>query len=456
MIAIKLNYTSEIPLDNILKEGNKIVRIAYSLFKRGYSLKIVERSIKTKYKYDDDILDSSLIRSFCIDAQALYKSSESVNGKTLIFGSRKSWKEYNNGKISKDEWKKIRNTRSLLFVGDSDRIFGNRKFDLDIENNIIKFKLNRKTHYSLNISGIGRRYNDLLKIQMLAEGKNCPITYRLSDKHIYINFDEKFLAKKELKFIKDRVAGLDLNPNYIGFVICDGEEKIVYKEIINLTKLNKTHDYKKKDFEIYQISKRLSKLCEHYMVEIVGYEDINIKTKDHGRGKRYNRLCNNDWNRNTFISNFKKRLNILGIKNQNIKAEYSSTIGQLNFPDETDIIAAALEISRRCFYFKRRFLDKDQNFIDKGITYPEFNYNKILERWNSKLSGYNVKNKGWKSIHNYLYKSKSKPIRFRFLYENYNFNSWSSFRFKSNRSFVMIDSFNLKQSRRPFTTFLVS
>lgn len=436
MITIKLEYKSDKTFYPLLKEGNKIVRIAYNLFKKGYDLKNVEKQILENYSYDKDLLDRSMIKWFCQDADAILKSVNERGQKTMIFGSKKKWKEFNKGNISKEEWFDIRNNRGLLFVGSKNDYKGNRKVELDIENNKILFKHNRKNHYELNLIGVNKRYNDLLKIQMLAENKQCPVTYRLDDKHVYISFDESFLKKEEHEFVKDRIVGLDLNPNYIGFVISD-KEKTIYKEVIDLTELNKTHNKNKKDYEIIQISKRLSKLCKHYKVEMVGYEDLEMKSKDHCKGKKLNRLINNSWNRNCFVNNFKKRLNILGINNRPVLSHYSSTIGCLNNPEETDSVAAAIEISRRTYYFKKRYLDKDKEFLDVDIIYPKMDYKKLKERWNSILSDYNPTRFGWKSIHKHL-SDKKKLNQLRFLFKDYDFSSWSFLRNKSRKSGVFL------------------
>jgi hypothetical protein len=433
MITYKFQFNSDKEFYDLLKEGNKITRIAYNIYKKGFdvTLKQCIGLIKKDYNYNKDLIDASMIESFCQDALALYKSCDERNQKKLTFGSKKKWKEFIKGNLTKEEWFNIRDTRALFFMGKSADRFGNRKFQLDTENNKVIFKHKRKNHYNLNLIGLNKRYNNLLKIQMLAEQHLCPITYRVDDKHIYISFDEKFLKTSEHTFVKDRVAGLDLNPNFIAFTVIDNGSTVVHKEIIDLTDLNKTRDTNKIHYEVIQASKRLSNLCKHYKVEIVGYEDLNIKSKDKGKGRNYNRTCNNDWRKNLFLNNFKKRLNILGINNQKIAPAYSSTIGQINNPLETDSIGAALEISRRVYVYKKRFIDKDKNFIDKEIIYPKMDFEKVKENWKSILSEYNPTRFGWKSLHNYLYKSQKKPIEFRFLFKDYDFSSWSSFRIKS-------------------------
>lgn len=439
MITLKLEYESQTSFPDILKEGNKVVRIAFNLFKKEKVDSVIqcEKYIAGHYTISP-ILDSSLIRMFCQDAQALYKSADEKNQKTLIFGSRKNWKNFTKGNISKEEFNHIRNNRPIFFMGSKCDVCGNRKVKLDCASRSVVFKPCRNQHHILNIKANDKQWQILEQVEEAASKHLIPVTYRLSDTHVYIIFDEKVLNKIEHKFIKDRVAGLDLNPNYIGFVVRDGEQNIVHKEVIDLTKLNKTHNKNKKDHEVIQVSKRLANLCKHYRVETVGYEDLNTKPKDHGKGKVFNRLVNNSWNRNIFINNFKKRLNILGIKNQNIVAAYSSTIGCINYPDETDSVAAALEIARRVFYFKKKYLDKDKNFLDADIIYPQFDYGKIAERWNSTLSTYTPARKGWKSLHKHL-KKKKKLNQLRFLFKDYDFSSWSCLRLKSRKSNISIN-----------------
>lgn len=433
MITYKFQFESEQKDDiiNFLNEGNNIFRCGFNLFKKGFSRVEIEKRLKD-YNFDFDLCDFTIRRFICQDVEAFYKSYKERDQDKLIFGGRKNYKDYLKGLISKDNFLEKRNQKPILFVGSAKERMGNRKVDLDVENGLISFKINRKTHFNLKVN-FYKRYNDLLKIQMLAEQHQCPITYRLGSDHVYISFDELFLKVKDHSFVKDRVAGLDLNPNYISFTVVDSESTIVHKEVISLVELNKTHNKNKKDYEVIQIAKRLSKLCKHYGVEMVGYEDLNMKSKDHGKGRSYNRLCNNTWNRVLFVNNFKKRLNILGIKNQPIKAHYSSTIGCLNHPNETDSIAAALEITRRCYYFKKKYLDKDKEFLDRDIIYPVFDREKIIERWNSILSDHVSVKMGYVSIHKYL-KEKNKSKLLRFFFEDYDFSSWSFLRNYSRKS----------------------
>ena len=253
---------------------------------------------------------------------------------------------------------------------------------------------------------------------------------------IYISFDESILKEKDHEFVENRIAGLDMNPNYIAFIIKDYKtDSIVFKSVFDICELNKTNNKNKKDYEVVQIAKRISELCEHYKVECVGFEKLSMVSKNHKKGRAFNKLVNNSWNRNKFINNFKKRLNILGIQNQEILANYSSSVGCLDYPNETDSIAAAFEIGRRCYVFINKFIKKEKEFLDVDVMFPTINRGLIKERWNSILSDYNPKNIGYKGIHEYLKKEK-KLSELRFFFKDYDFSSWSCFSLKSYKSLI--------------------
>jgi len=78
-----------------------------------------------------------------------------------------------------------------------------------------------------------------------------------------------------------------------------------------------------------------------------------MKSSDKELGTKFNKLVNNNWNRNTLINNLTKKCNIFNIKLLKVKPEYSSFIGNflyrsLNLPD---MILASIEISRRGYEF---------------------------------------------------------------------------------------------------------
>lgn len=438
MITLKIQYTKVSDFTSFLKECNKVKRIAFNLFKEKEDKTYVTRKIKNNYIINHNLVDSAILEYQVNDAYALYKSTKALNNKTTIFGSLLHWKRFNKGIITKEEWQTIKDTQPVLFTGRSNEIFGNRKFKLDINNKQIIFKKSRNEHFNLKLITSNSHLEMLEKLQLLFETSSTPITYKLDNKYIWISFDESILKDKEHAYKENRIGSLDLNPNYIAFTIQDFDDNsdTVYRAIYDLTRLNNTFNKNKKDYEIVQIAKQISKLCKHYNVEIVGLEQLVISSKNHNKGRKLNRLINNTWNKNCFVNNLKKRLNILGIKHQNIIPSYSSTVGCLDNPTETDSIAASLEIGRRAFVFLNKLIKKKKEFLDKDILFPKIDRVLIKERWNSILSDYNPANIGYKGIHNYL-KEKKKLNELRFHFKDYNFNLWRYFRLLSSKSLVI-------------------
>ena len=73
--------------------------------------------------------------------------------------------------------------------------------------------------------------------------KKIPVTIRLKKDHIYISYDEKAVEKeKQFKgLFKNRVLGIDLNPNYFGISILEfnhqDKYRVIHKEVIDLNEL---------------------------------------------------------------------------------------------------------------------------------------------------------------------------------------------------------------------------
>jgi hypothetical protein len=83
----------------------------------------------------------------------------------------------------------------------------------------------------------------------------------------------------------------------------------VYKELIDLRELNKCSK-SKKEYELSILSKHIIKICRGWNVESVCLEELSMSSGNKGKGRYYNKLVNNDWNRNYFVNNLRKWLNI--------------------------------------------------------------------------------------------------------------------------------------------------
>lgn len=141
---------------------------------------------------------------------------------------------------------------------------------------------------------------------------------------------------------------------------------------------------------------------------------------------------NNLWNRNRFFDCLKKWSNIYEIKFITIQTQYSTFIGQLQNPNETDSIAASLEIARRTYLYNRIFLVKDKE--KTGILYPNLQDVVLPTHWKEMVETNDCKN--WKKLYDCQKKSK---LNYRFFLEDWlKTNSISYLSFESKQSGVFV------------------
>ena len=238
-----------------------------------------------------------------------------------------------------------------------------------------------------------KNQKDILK--KLAQRQNTgdmPITYRLDSEYIYITYAAEDLIKNEVQTYKpvyDRVFAIDLNPNYVGWSVVDWKSsskfEVVDSGVVSLKELNdkenklhlassdkiRKHLSNVRENEIYLISQYLITKALHYKCETFGIEKLVIDAKDNQKGKRLNRLINNQWNRNKLVGNLKKRCAISQIDFIEVLPNYSSFVGNflyrsLNLPD---MCLASIEIGRRTYEFNHQYIIKDKGQI-KNIMFP--------------------------------------------------------------------------------------
>ena len=132
-------------------------------------------------------------------------------------------------------------------------------------------------------------------------------------------------------------------------------------------------------------------------------------------GKKFNKLVNNNWNRNLLYNILKKRCGINQIKFLEIRPEYSSFIGNLVYSNYPDMTAASIEINRRTNEFYHQYILKDKEKI-KNIIFPEFSWSLIRKP----LEGFSDEDKknysSWVDLYKELKKSK---VRYRFSFQDF-------------------------------------
>lgn len=380
MITIKLPYNTEFnnDIELLRKQYSNVVRYSYNRFIEDKSQKDIRLLTKSLNNID---INSWLIQCGIKDAESIYKINKDNK---VIFGSKKHFYRRIKGFINNKE---IKNHRLLpINIQGEETKMGNRSFKLDmINNNQIIFKVNRNQHIKLNLPKLRSNYKKKLyqleQLNNIGQGKKG-LTYsiKLDEKYIYITYQEPQIKYNSLN---TRYIGIDLNPNEIGLSIKDDNKILeVRRYILNIDQNN----HHKIEYELYEISKKISHLFKSYNCKFIFVEDLTIKSKDHKKGKTFNRMINNQWIRNKFINNLENRIKIIGGYMFKINPAYSSFIGNIMYGYD-DSINASLEIGRRGYEV---IIIKNKKF------YPEFNLSSLKDQWKEY---FNDEIKSWKEFY---------------------------------------------------------
>ena len=333
----------------------------------------------------------------------------------LVFGRKKWNRKRIEGTISNDDVKSLR-LSPLYSIGEAPRK-GNRLFSFNPDLSItykpkvgIKYKLILNKHSNQSIL--------LSELIMKANDREIPLSVKLDEKYIYISYDESALKDKSYKPVKNRVLGIDMNPNFIGWSVVDWYSSSEYKVIDSGTysvkmiddamkALNslknvgpddsrKIHLNNKRTHETRIISHELIKISRHYCCEMVSLENLKMKASDKNKGKNYNALCNNRWLRTTFTNGIRKMCNINGITLYEVVPQYSSFIGNMLFRelDMPDMVLASVEIGRRAYEFHNQHTTKTKktkhNILQPDCSDFENQLRKSMEEFNLLDTGLNL------------------------------------------------------------------
>ena len=401
MKTISFKIETNDQLQKVISEDSRICssmrRFAFNRFQDGEKQREIYQLINDKFDINCHLKNSAL-RS----ANGLFTLNKD---KKVHFGK---FLRFQRGLISKDELKDSRNT-GIISEGEMNQK-GNRLFKIDIDNNCFIYKRACKEHYDLKIV---EKLNDkrkqiLEKIQMLMSEKKIPVTIRLKKDHIYLSYDEKIVEKEKqfTNLFKNRVLGIDLNPNYFGISIIEfnhqDKYKVIHKEVIDLNELQK-QSKNKIHHELYEINHHILKLCKQWHVSKLAIEDLKF-AKNKFWNKDLNRLCRNKFRYSVVKSHLNTLCNVYGVELIEVNAAYSSIIGNFKHGSEScpDMIAASIEIARRSY---KKF--------EKGWIYPKIVNNQRIQQvlgnqWKKELM---LDYMSWKGLSGIIKKSK---LKYRF------------------------------------------
>ncbi len=390
------------------KTQSSMIRSAYCWNKDGLDEKEIRKEMDLRFP---NKLDSWFKQSAIYSAIGMVKADKELDIMTRIFGSKGLFRRRSEGLITAEEWKEGR-LQDLYLIGEGPQ-HGNRKFDFYGDKVIYKPFKGKKIEILLpNLKNNIRRLWS--KAVRASEEKKMAITVTLNTTHITLSFDFN-IQENQKKVIKNRFCGIDMNPNFIGVTIFDGQ-KLIASKLFDLSSLTgKGINENKLQHETRQIAVELAKYLQYFQVDKVFVEDLSFTQGNKNKGRNFNRLTSNQWKRSTFISSLSKFFTLIPLN-----ACYTSTIGNTLYPSLPDPLAASAEIAQRGF---RLLIVKNKKF------YPELPTLKYLQDlW--KEAEIPVCST-WKELHSWL---KNTKVKYRVPIPP----GWVSRTFQSPNSNVMV------------------
>ena len=405
MKTVKLTICNDVDVLDDMRTFSSIVRIAFNRFQDGME----EKDVRS---YCNELFDhnSWFIQSAIKEGAALYKLN---CNKHILFGGKNNLHQYLRGLIDKTTFKYKR--MFPIGIQGEKRCKGNRLFSFDLDNQRLIYKPNKERHIEIKFLPMRRKIaEEFSKVQELAEQNKITVSVKLSEKYVWLTYDEGLIYDARYKKLQSkRVLGIDMNPNYIGLAVIEfnknDEFTVLHKQVFDLSKLtvssgkastDETSKYitNKLKYETIAIAYEIGKLVDVWKCKTVAIEDLSIKSKDLKKGKKLNRLCNNKWERNIFVNKLKMLANLHKFTLVEVNPAYSSQVGNIAYGDENtpDMVAASIEIARRAY---KKF--------EKGWFYPRFNIQFRDEQWKQTLG--TVEN--WKEL---FQKIKESKLKYRF------------------------------------------
>ena len=426
LITWKIKYVCDDDFSEFISQYNCLLRFTYNRIKDNTKVKTPDLNNIQKTANNCELMNSWFRTCAEYEARAMLSANPDGNS---IFGGKQLFIDRCRQKITREEFLKKRQM-PLYSIGEANQS-GNRLFTL-VDCNSIIFRPNRNSNFILRLASISnKRCKVLSKIADLQNQKQIALTYKLDTEFIYITFDYNLIKKFTYNVKENRIFAIDLNPNSIGWSVVDWRGEFNYNVIqagtISLKPLN---DYRsllgsasddarskyvtnKRNFEIVEISKQLFNFCRHYKCEVFSVEDLNMISKDNKKGKGYNRLVNNMWNRNLLVNQIKKRIKASSTKMIEVQPQYNSYIGNLIFRNLTlpDECLASIEIGRRGWEFSTQYIfNRRPN--KKVVIYPDLKLVKNQLSISLEEIGIDVPSlDDWMSI---LQKVKESKTKYRF------------------------------------------
>jgi hypothetical protein len=366
-LTIKLPYiASDIrfkdALADLRRRQSRVIRTAYCRLSEGMAPKDLYRALRLHRVGQG--LHTWLLLSGISKARALHERRP--DGK-VVFGGKRRLLERSQGRITEGAWKAMR-LWPLAIEGHAKsfgRQGGNHLVTLDAVNKRVVLHGPDATDYELKLKLSGRSHSYRRRLIALQEKcetlRNTPFSVSIADGEICISWNERGPTQPMSE--PRRVLSLDLNPNRIGWAVVEDVQgcRCIAWGVFEYSGLNRRPKLasgdprsaalnNKRRHELALLAKRVASLARHHGAAAVVTERLSLGGKDHGRGRRFNRLINQCWFRTGLLQPLLRRLEEAGIGHVEAEPAYSSLIGNRFWADSMNIpdpACAALELGRR-------------------------------------------------------------------------------------------------------------
>lgn len=462
LITLKIKYSCKsdedsLIIQNYIKNYNNVLRFTYNRKVDNPNITDVELNVLQK-GMNNVFLGCWFLSSARVEVKEMLKSIDELNKindeehqvdkNHIVFGSKKLFVNRCKGLVSREDYLTKRR-HSLYSVGEYKQK-GNRYFRI-MSDNVIVFQPNNKTHVELHIGRINKKYKSYMnKLVELQNNKLIPITYKLDMNYVYITFDLNYIKEyKEYAPINNRVFAIDMNPNYIGYSVVDWKDETNYNVVtsgmfslkplndkrnsLHISSSDEKHNYftNKRKYEVIEIAHQLVKLCKHFKCELFSIENLLMKSSDKERGKKYNKLVNNQWCRSVFVQQIEKMTKAMHVHLVKVKPGYSSFVGNILFRKENlpDPVLSSIEIGRRAYEFNLQYCLNNKSY-KKNIIFPDFDLNKTIIQESLEELEYCGQVKSWTDLYSDMKKSK---FKYRLLLEELSSSRVSSINYYKRR-----------------------
>ncbi len=392
------------------REYSSVFRYAYERTSEGKTQKEIRGLAKQIWcnpaSNNQQALNSWIVQCAILNAQAQYAAHQSQittglrPNKPVVWGGRKQLSLRRANKITHAEWQRAR-LRPLCLQGEVLQK-SNRLFDFSLlHKSLLIYKPNKTIRLTIPLTGYGpKQLHQLMYIQ--SQIGKIPVQVQLKQGQVCLTYEQE-KSSVQHNAVPNRILGIDQNPNSVGVTIMDfrdGKSRVVYAEQIQWNKAART-DSNKRDHETTQIAHAIAKLARHYRVSEVALENLTMGARDAGKGRNFNRLVNNEWNRTQFDWCIRKLCDKYSIPVFHANCAYSSTIGNLTYRNLPDACGAAAEIARRAHH----------KYKKKLCMYPPLVHEELelLTQW--KNEGFDFfKITTWQALHNLI---KNAELKYR-------------------------------------------